>query len=156
MRSASCRDLRSVALHAAPAVIVLLASCAHAAAQSCPYTPAIGTPERKAIMDALRAPVESELKQKVKFVAQRLTACRGWAFLEATPQRPDGQPVDWAITPYRDAVAADMCGGGVDALLVQEGGGWHVREYVTCATDVPWVGWAQQYGAPPELFPSLD
>ena len=105
-------------------------------------------------MDALRAPVESELKQKVKFVAEKLTVCHGWAFLEAMPQQPDGQPIDWTITPYSEAVANDVCGGDVDALLVQEGGSWRVREYVICATDVPWVGWAQQYGAPAELFPN--
>jgi hypothetical protein len=98
-------------------ILALLASCAGAAAQSCPYTPAVGSPERKAIMDALRAPVESELKQKVKFVAGRLTACRGWAFLEATPQRADGRPVDWTLTPYREAVANGECGGYVNALL---------------------------------------
>ncbi len=32
---------------------------------------------------------------------------------------------------------------------------WQVREQVICATDVPWVTWAQDHGAPNELFPKL-
>lgn len=145
-----------LAAYAVLALFALVASSSAAAAQGCPFTPAVGDPERKAIMDALRGPVEAELGQQVRFVAETFNVCGGWAFLEASPQRPDERPVDWTITPYREAVEDGVCGGYVHALLVKENGGWHVREHVICASDVPWVDWSGQFGAPRELFPRLD
>ena len=47
--------------------ILFLFGCS-AFAQSV-YTPEKGTPERKEILDALRLPVERELKQKIVFTA---------------------------------------------------------------------------------------
>ena len=136
--------------------LLLSVLCGTAAAEDCPYTPAVGSAERQAIMDALREPVEAEIKQRVVFVAEQFAACRGWAFLEATAQQPDGSPVDWSITPYDDAVADGVCGGYVHALLMKDGGRWRVRAQVICASDVPWVSWPEQYGAPSELFPRFD
>lgn len=127
-----------------------------AAAASCPYTPAVGSSERKAIMDALRGPVEEHLRLPVVFVAKKFAACRGWAFLEAVPQHPNGEALNWAATPFKDDVAEGMCGGYVHALVVKEGGRWRVRELAICATDVPWVTWPKDFGAPPELFPYLE
>jgi len=127
-----------------------------AAAKSCPYTPAAGSGERKAIMDALREPVMKALGQRVVFAVSQLKVCGNWAFLEAEPQQPNGRPVDWTIGAYADAVADDMCGGYVHALLINKGGRWQVREQVICATDVPYVTWAHDFGAPAALFPRFD
>ena len=136
-------------------VALQLMSPAAATAADCPYTPAPGSAERKAIMDSLRKPVVKELGQRVVFVVSQLKVCRNWAFLEATPQRPDGQSVDWAVGVYANAVADDMCGGYIHALLVKKGGRWRVREHVICATDVPWVAWPENFGAPTALFPQF-
>jgi len=150
----------SIALKSFVAVFLVAAmfagSIVVATAKDCPYTPASGSAERKAIMDALREPVMEEIKQRVVFVVQQLKVCRDWAFLEATPQKPDGQPVDWTIGAYADAVADDMCGGYIHALLVKTGEHRRVSEHVICATDVPWVDWAQRFGAPAALFPQFD
>ncbi len=127
-----------------------------AVAKSCPHTPAAGSGERKAIMDALREPVTKALGQRVVFVISQLKVCGNWAFLEAEPQQPNGRPVDWTIGAYADAVADDMCGGYVHALLINKGGRWQVREHVICATDVPYVTWAHDFGAPAALFPRFD
>ena len=127
-----------------------------ASAQSgCPHTPANGSAERKAIMDSLREPVMKVLGQRVIFVVSDLKVCGSWAFIAAEPKRPNGQPVDWSRGVYADAVADDMCGGFVHALLVKKGGRWRVREHVICATDVPWVTWSNDFGAPPALFPQF-
>jgi len=136
--------------------VTLAALPGMAVAKSCPYTPAAGTAERKAITDSVRVPVMKALGQRVVFVVKQLKVCGNWAFLEAEPQQPDGRPVDWTIGTYADAVADDMCGGYVHALLVKKGGRWHVREDVICATDVPYVGWANEFGAPAALFPRFD
>ncbi len=98
-------------------VLSASAMCGTRRRRSCPYTPAVGTPSARRSWTRCADLSRAELKQNVMFVAAKLTACRGWAFLEATPQQPDGQPVDWTITPYREAAAEDMCGGDVDALL---------------------------------------
>ena len=125
------------------------------AAEECPYTPARDSAERKAILDAVRKPVSKELGQRVIFVVSNHNVCGRWAFLEADPLRPDGRPVDWSIGAYADAVADDMCGGYVHALLVRQDGRWQVRQQVICATDVPWVSWPEYFGAPAALFPRL-
>lgn len=131
------------------------AATSAAAAKDCPYTPAAGSAERKAIMDSLREPVMEALRQPVVFVVSQLNVCGKWAFLEATPQRPDGSPVDWTTGAYADAVADDMCGGLVHALFVKTGGRWQVRHHVICATDVVYVTWPEDFGAPAALFPQF-
>jgi hypothetical protein len=137
-------------------VMTLAALSGTVAAKSCPYTPAPGSAERKAIADSVRKPVMEALRQRVVFVIKQLKVCGNWAFLEADMQQPGGRPVDWTIGTYADAVADDMCGGYVHALLVKKGGRWHVRTHVICATDVPYVGWADEFGAPAALFPRFD
>lgn len=138
------------------ALLVLVALGGNVAAQGCPHTPAVGSPERKAIMDTLRQPIEAILKQPVVFVADAFAVCGDWAFLEVTPQRPNDQKIDWSRTPFADTVAEGICGGYIHALLFKLSGRWYVREQVICANDVPWVGWAEQYDAPKEIFPKLQ
>jgi len=120
-----------------------------------PHTPANGSAERKAIMDSLREPVMKVLGQRVIFVVSDLKVCGNRAFVAAEPKRSNGRPVDWSRGVYADAVADDMCGGFVHAMLVKKGGRWHVREHVICATNVPWVTWPADFGAPPALFPQV-
>jgi hypothetical protein len=140
---------------AAP-LIVLTALSSAAAAARCPYTPAIGSAERKAIMDAIRGPVEAELKQNVRFVAKQFTVCGNWAFLEAEPEQADGRAIDWSVTDYAGTAREGICGGYVHALLVRDAGHWRVREKIVCASDVPYVEWPREFGAPAALFPRLD
>jgi len=132
-----------------------VAASAPSAANECPYTPARGSAERKAILDAVRKPASKELGQPVTFLISNLNVCGRWAFLAADPLRPDGRPVDWTVGDYVDAVADDMCGGYVHALPVRKNGRWRVRQQVICATDVPWVSWSEYFGAPAGLFPRL-
>lgn len=156
MSSASIRAGTIGMWRIAAPLLALIALCSAAVAASCPYTPAIGSAERKAIMDALRGPVEAELNQNIKFVAKKFTVCHGWAFLEAEPQQPGGHGVDWTITPYRDEVQQGVCGGYVHALLVRDAGHWRVRTKIICASDVPYVDWPKEFGAPAALFPRFD
>ena len=123
-----------------------------AAAADC-SVPAPGTAERGAIMDPVRAPVATELKQAVEFVAHKFKVCtqggESFAFLDAAVQGPGGSAVDWSITPYADA----DCSRLVIALLHRQAGQpWAVTELDVCPTDVPWEVWPEQYHAPAELF----
>ncbi|MCU1290074.1 MAG: hypothetical protein JWN60_2303, partial [Acidobacteria bacterium] len=45
------------------------------------YTPAKGSAERAAILNALRVPVEKALKQKIQFAVNEFKVQGNWAFL---------------------------------------------------------------------------
>lgn len=128
------------------------ASGAQAESQGQPYTPAPQTAERKAIADALRAPVEKKLKKSVVFKIDHLKVQDGWAFLRGVPQRPDGKPMDYGDTSYRQQRDLGMFDDQISALLRKKGGKWVVVTYDIGATDVVYLNWAEQHKAPPAIF----
>ncbi len=133
------------------ALILLLGLCpAHA--QDALHSPPKGSPERKAIMDALRLPVEKELKQKLTFVTHRLKVQDGWAFLSGRPQQLSGKPVDYSITKHAEMVAEGMFDDGIVALLRKKGNAWRVVVYEIGCTDVCYEDWWQKYNAPKAIF----
>ncbi len=133
-------------------VFILLGSLVVAAAAAQTHTPKPGSAERKALMDALRSPVEKELLKKVVFKVDHLKVQGDWAFLRGVPQQPDGRAMDYRNTPYEEAIKDGLFDDGISALLRRQGGKWKVKIYVIGATDVPWVGWAEEYGAPAAIF----
>jgi hypothetical protein len=54
------------------------------------YTPPENSAERQAILDALRQKVEKLHHLKVVFVVNYLKVHNGWAWIETSPQSPDG------------------------------------------------------------------
>lgn len=116
------------------------------------YTPRPGTPERAAIMDAVRAAVAPELKKPVKFLVATLKVQGDWAFLIATPQQPNGRPFDYSGTIYETQINEGAFDDAIDALLRRRDGHWSVVTFVIGATDVAWESWATDYGAPEAIF----
>ena len=133
-------------------LLLLVSAAGVARAQGGTTSPAPGSPERRAIADALRAPVERELKQKVVFKIDRLKVKDGWAFLRGVPQRPDGGRVDYGSTPYSEAIEQGAFDDAIVALLRKKAGKWQVVKYVIGATDVPYVTWDKDYKAPSAIF----
>ncbi len=117
------------------------------------YVPALGSVERKAIMDTLRAPVENQIKKKVIFKVDYLKVQEGWAFLMVAPLQANGKPMDYHGTPYQKAFDDGMFSNTVCALLHQQADTWKVIEFVLGATDVPFVDWDKKYKAPASIFP---
>ena len=117
------------------------------------YTPEKGSAERKAITDALRVPVEKKLKQSVVFNIDHLKVQEDWAFLYGAPRRPNGGKVDYSKTSYAEAQRLGMFDDNISALLHKVRGRWTVVKYVIGATDVPYIGWDEKYGAPSGIFP---
>jgi hypothetical protein len=111
-----------------------------------------GDPVRRAVVDALRPPVERELRQKVVFKIDHLKTQDGWAFLRGVPQQPGGKAVDYRRTPHRDALEAGAFDDWICALLRKRGPKWRVVTYQIGATDVPYEDWDRRYGAPRGLF----
>jgi hypothetical protein len=106
---------------------ILITSCDSDLAQDTPQTPEPNSPERRAIMNSLRVPVEKELKQKVVFRIRRLNVQNGWAFLDGVPQQPGGKPVNYTVTRHQTAIEAGAFDDGILALLRTEKGGMASR-----------------------------
>ena len=133
------------------AILTIFSSPALAA--PCPYTPQKGSPERHAIMNALRAPIQNELRQRIIFVVNSLKVCGSWAALSVLPRQPGGKPVNYSQTRYREAIAEDIFDDGVYALLWRDQNGWKTLKYVIGATDYALPDWIRQYAAPQQILP---
>jgi hypothetical protein len=116
------------------------------------HTPAPGSPERKALLDAARAPLEARLRQPVLFTVDQLGVAGDWAFLLAHMQGRDGQPVDFAGTSFEQAAKEGGMSRIYAALLQRRQGQWTVEAEAIGPTDVAWTNWAHDYGAPAALF----
>ncbi len=90
----------------------------------------------------------------MRFRVDHLRVRGAWAFLQATPQRPDGRPLDYRGTPYQEARDAGAFDDQATALLRREGAAWRVVAFNLGATDVVWEPWGKEFGAPREIFPS--
>lgn len=101
---------------------------------------------RKVILDAIRVPVQNELKQEVKFVVYRLNICNNYAVLLAKPVKMNGSPVEYANTEYQEQINDGVFDDGVQAILNLENNVWVVKNYVIGATDSPVQMWVEQFG----------
>lgn len=117
------------------------------------HEPKKGSTERKAIVDALRVPVECDLKQKIVFTADHLRVSGGWAFLSGTPQTPTGGRPNYTNTKYRAAVESEAFDNNVFALLKRTSGKWRVIKYALGCTDVCFLDWPTIHRAPKSIFP---
>ena len=90
--------------------------------------------ERKAVLDALRPPVEKKLGPSVEFVVAVIRVENGWAFVIADPQRKGGKPIDgWKVFGED---FGNMDGLRVDAVLKRDRDRWRVVDFAIGATDV--------------------
>ncbi len=120
------------------------------------YTPEKGSAERKAILDALRAPVEKELKQKIQFAINDFNVSGTWAFLSGEPQDASGNRPNYEGTEYREQVEADMFDNNFFALLKKTGGKWKVVTHAIGCTDVCYAMWWKDHKAPKAVFPYTE
>jgi len=120
------------------------------------HSPDKTSPERKAILDTLRTPVERDLKQKVVFVVENLNVSGNWAFVSGSPQSPTGGEPDYKGTQYWQAKRDGMFDNNYFALLKKAGGNWKVVTYRIGCTDVCYVTWWHDYRAPKAIFPYTE
>jgi hypothetical protein len=114
--------------------------------------PAPGSALRKQVLDALRPAVMHEIGGEIEFVVNELRVLAQWAYVNARPQRPGGQPIDWRATKYRRDWEQDMMSDLVLALLRRQGESWQVIKCVIGPTDVVWEDWIRSYNLPRALF----
>jgi hypothetical protein len=120
------------------------------------YTPEKCSAERKAILDALRVPVERDLKQKVVFAADNFNVLGNWAFIGGSPQTPEGGQPDYRGTKYQQAKDAGMFDSNLFAVLKKTAGRWKVVTYAIGCTDVCYADWWRRYKAPKAIFPYTE
>ena len=137
-------------------IIVVTLFVAITAVSQSAYTPEKGSPERKAILDALRVPVERDLKQPIVFVPDNFKVQGTWAFVSGTPQAPGGGSPRYAGTKYAEAENEGAFNNNFFALLRKTGGKWRVTKYAIGCTDVCFADWWQRYRAPKGIFPYTE
>ena len=122
-------------------------------------TPAPGTPERKAIMDALRPGFEALFGQPIQFKVNELRVAAGFAWASVHPQRPDGRDIpdaEWAkALDGCEQLASD---GSAQFWMRRIEGRWTIgwgRATGVCATDSI-ADFGYLIGAPPQLLDRDD
>ncbi|CAL1691395.1 hypothetical protein MMB232_01533 [Brevundimonas subvibrioides] len=115
---------------------------------------AVSNPLRRVLMETLRETIADDLGQPVQFVVDTLRAeDRNWAFYSGHVQQPNGRPIDFSRTRYAEALEEGMFDGPTTyALFSYNNGSWRVVTFVVGPTDVPYVGWSDEFNAPAALF----
>jgi len=110
-----------------------------------PTSPPKDSPERKAILDALRPPLNKLEGAKVKFVDPEISVLNGWATVGSRFVREDGSPVTHEDFTF-----------DYSAVVQRVGGKWHIRSW-GFAGDISAILDARQANpeAPKDLFPEF-
>lgn len=132
-------------------VAVLLAAGlpSFASVQNRVYTPERGSVERNAMMDAFRVPVTRAIGGPVIFTNVQIRAVDGWAFVQADPSSPRGEPL---MDRYRARTGDDNHTDHVVGLLRWNGSRWLVVAVEIGPTEYPYR-WQDQHGAPRRIYP---
>ncbi len=135
-------------------IFVLIAAVAAGVSAQAVYTPKQGTAERKAILDALRVPVEREYKQKITFVIDEFKVQGTWAFLSGSAQTPDGDAPSLSGTMFEGQ--EDFYDNNLFGLLRKSGSNWRVVQSAIGCTDVCYADWWRRFKAPKAIFPYTE
>ena len=109
-------------------------------AQEVVHSPPLGDPLRQTLMNALRVPVEKELKKRVIFKINLLNVIGRWAFIRGVPLQPGGTPMDYRGTKYQKEIIDGIFDDQICALLHEKKGRWRVIDYRIGGTDVCFPG----------------
>ncbi len=109
------------------------------------YTPKPGTRERKAILDALRKPVQKHVGRPIIFMIGSLKVINGWALVQGNARKPDGKDL-----------GGQFLWGELAALLRRKPNGTWVVLTWDFATDISALENARRRypNAPRALFPN--
>jgi hypothetical protein len=109
-------------------------------------------PDRKPILDAVRASVEGTLGIKVVFVVDRIRVFGDWGFASLHPRDAAGNRIDYRRTRIAKNFDPEQDSDLVGALVRRQGGAWTLVESALLPTDVYWEDWEQKYKLPRAMF----
>lgn len=133
-------------------ILLMFAVFAIGASAQSVYTPEKGSPERKAILDSLRVPVERAMKQKIVFVADKFNVQGTWAFVGGSMQTPSGDQPNLAGTEFAEAAKEGFYDSNFFGLLRKSSGKWRVVKQAIGCTDVCYAEWWKEARAPKTIF----
>lgn len=121
--------------------------------QARPQAVPVGDARRRVLLDTIRPAIEARVDQPVQFMVDKLVVLGDWAFYAGSIQKPNGRPIDFSRTSYAEALREGMFDGPTTyALLQRRGSNWRLVEFIVGPTDVAYLGWAGEFGAPDRLF----
>ena len=109
-------------------------------------------PDRKSILDAVRASVEGTLGIKVVFVVDRIRVFGDWGFASLHPRDAAGNRIDYRRTRIAKDFDPEQDSDLVGALVRRQDGSWTPVESALLPTDVYWEEWEQKYKLPRAMF----
>lgn len=109
-------------------------------------------PERMAILDMARIPVERRLGIKVVFVVERMTLFGDWAYAAMHPRDAAGNRIDYRRTLFAKDFDPEQDSDFVGVLLRRNGAAWSLVEEAFLPTDVFWEEWETKYKLPRAMF----
>ncbi len=115
-------------------------------------TPRLGSPDRTAMMDALRVPLEKELRRRIQFRIEVFRQEGSWAFLKGLPLRQNGKSIDYTRTPYARAARRRSFTYEVCALFKKNRKKWKLVKYLLGEPPAAHSRWWKEYGAPKAIF----
>jgi hypothetical protein len=110
------------------------------------------SPERKAILDVARVPVERRLGIKVVFVVERMTFFGDWAYAALHPRDAAGNRIDYRRTLFAKDFDPEQDSDFVGVLLRRNRASWSLAKEAFLPTDVFWEEWETKYKLPRALF----
>jgi hypothetical protein len=110
------------------------------------------SPERKLILDVVRAAIEGRLGIKVVFVVERMAVFGGWAFAALHPRDEAGNRIDYRRTLIAKDFDPEQDSDHVGALLRRNGAAWTLVEEALLPTGVYWEEWETKHKLPRALF----
>ena len=116
-------------------------------------TPPTGSPERAAILDALRPRYEEVFGAPISFQVRKLRVAAGFAYVVVHPQRPNGSPIEKAVWQKAFAGGCFQEPPGVvhEYWMKKEGGVWTIGVKNGMCADDSIYDQGDLIGAPPQL-----
>ena len=140
-------------------ILTLVAACTQAPSTTeAPPEPPVMSERSAAMLSALTPVIAAEIGGPVRLDLKQVNVQEEWAWLAVQPLRPDGSAIVWSTT----ALASRYENGAMDesgatyALLEQENGAWRIVTHVIAPTDMAWLSWPAEYGAPAEIMGFTD
>jgi hypothetical protein len=120
------------------------------------YTPKVGSAERKAILEIIRAPSQKELGQPIEFTVGTFNVLGNSCFLYANIQQPNGQAIDIKKVVKRDLIMGEgkeaFFANNIQVVLKKSKGKWTIVRRVLGCTDVCWSDWYVDLKLPKTVF----
>jgi len=124
------------------AAAAMTLSVATAALAQAVHAPAPGSPERRALMDAVRPIVQAKVGGTVQFKVNHIAVSGDHAFVMVEPERPGGGPIT-----YNGEDAEFMDGLHTEALLTRQNGRWTVEDHAIGSTDAWYLILCDRYSS---------